>query len=84
MMSESFIVDWQQSEDTYAGALVSVGMGGRGAALYRIEEDMPVGMQLSLGAIAFPVGTQLDVKSLPDSVPVVNRRMRVTANDPRG
>lgn len=84
MMSESYIVDWQQSEDKHASALVSVRMGGRGAGLYRIKEVMPEGMLLSHGAISFPVGTQLDVESLPDSAPVVNRHMRVTANDQRG
>jgi hypothetical protein len=84
-MCESFIVDWQATEDANpADMVVSVRMRGRKAGLYRVKQVMQDGMLLSHGAISFPVGTQLDIDDPRRLAPGSQQHLRVVANDPSG
>ena len=85
-MSEGFVVDWQDAEETAAAEkpVVSVLMQGRKAGLYRVLQVMREGMLLSHGAISFPVGTRLDIDGAWQSWSGGQRSYQVVANDPHG
>ncbi len=85
-MSEGFVVDWQETEETATAAkpVVSVLMQGRKAGLYRVLQVMREGMLLSHGAISFPVGTRLDIDGTLHSTAGGQRSYQVVSNDPHG
>jgi hypothetical protein len=84
-MSECFIVDWPVTgEASKPPSIVAVRMQGRQAGLYRVKQVMQEGLQLSHGAISFPVGTALDVEDVRGQITGIRHSAWVTANDQTG
>ncbi len=84
-MCESFIVDWQEPEESKPDcALVTLHMQGRRAGLYRVKQAMRGCMLVSQGAISFPVGTRLEVEEGGGGAAHELHSARVVGNDQYG